>query len=89
MDQDDETHEINSYCRYECKHGFIGSWVHLPEGMIDNEFLLTGYRIGFKGFTNGLRTLFILHNETVNIWSHLLGKLLFVGFLIGVAMVYP
>lgn len=57
--------------------------------MRDNEYLLTGYRIGFKGLNHGMKTMFIAHNETVNVWSHLLGKLMFLVFLIAIAFVKP
>jgi len=42
---------------------------------------LTGYRINFNTFPRILRSLFMLHNESVNVWSHLLGVLLFIGLI--------
>lgn len=38
----------------------------------DNEFILTGYR-GELGFKDTLLSVWALHNETGNIWTHLLG----------------
>lgn len=50
-------------------------WHHL----IDNEHIQTGYRRGNHSWYDALATLFHLHNETWNVWSHLLGACLFVG----------
>ena len=68
---------------------YIGSIYDYPEDLIDNEYIMTGYRIGFKGIKNGLRTLFMAHNETVNVWTHLLGKVFFLCVLIFIAWAYP
>jgi hypothetical protein len=45
--------------------------------------VVTGYRVNYNDSFKALRSLFQLHNETVNIWSHLLGALLFIALLIG------
>jgi hypothetical protein len=87
-DEDDPLH-LKHYCRYECEHGFVGSWFHVAEDMRDNDFLLTGYRIGFEGYRIGFKTMFIIHNETVNIWSHFFGKLFFIGVMIAVVLSCP
>jgi hypothetical protein len=47
----------------------------------DNEYILTGYRINFNTIGKSLKSLFMLHNESVNVWSHLIGAFFFV-FLI-------
>ena len=39
--------------------------------------MLTGYRCGFTDWRTSLRSIFMWHNETVNIWSHLLGAIAF------------
>jgi predicted membrane channel-forming protein YqfA (hemolysin III family) len=49
----------------------------------------TGYRVGYHGFMPIFKTLFKWHNETVNIWSHFLGQLLFIGILIATLRNYP
>jgi hypothetical protein len=36
-----------------------------------------GYRLGLS-FSQCLRSMFQLHNETINVWSHLAGAILFV-----------
>lgn len=52
-------------------------WDDLPSWRRDNSFLLTGYRATSNSYISSIRSLFYLHNESVNIWSHLLGAILF------------
>lgn len=47
-------------------------WDDLPEYLRDNEYIYTGYRAE-TGFRGSLRSLFTLHNESGNVWTHLLG----------------
>lgn len=49
-----------------------------PDYLRDNEFLLSYYRADFS-YGQAFSSLFKWHNETVNIWTHLLG---FVFFLV-------
>ena len=44
-------------------------------------FLLSGYRNRLN-FLDCMRSLFLLHNETINIWSHLLGFAFFAGLFV-------
>ena len=48
----------------------------------DNEFIHTGYRLYFNSFRKIIRSLFMWHNESINVWSHLLGFLLFLSILV-------
>eukprot|EP00047_Mylnosiga_fluctuans_P005711 m.242244 g.242244 ORF g.242244 m.242244 type:complete len:519 (-) comp13992_c0_seq1:222-1778(-) len=50
----------------------------LPDWMRDNEHVLTGYRPELVSFRRCFNSLFYVHNETGNIYSHLIGALLFV-----------
>eukprot|EP00741_Cyanophora_paradoxa_P025328 tig00000367_g24447.t1 len=50
----------------------------VPDWLHDNDFILTGYRVRFSIWLC-LKSIFRLHNETMNIWTHLLGFALFVG----------
>lgn len=52
-------------------------WDDLPSWRRDNAFLLTGYRATSNSYASSLHSLLYLHNESVNIWSHLLGAILF------------
>lgn len=52
----------------------------IPEWMRDNDLVLAQYRPQM-GVRQALRSLFSLHNETYNVWSHVVGLVLFVGLL--------
>ncbi|KAF9912128.1 hypothetical protein BX616_010403 [Lobosporangium transversale] len=58
--------------------GRICTWADLPQWMRDNPAILTGYRRATYSYQKCVRSLWYLHNETVNIWSHLLGAVAFV-----------
>ena len=77
------------FCKHKTEHGFIGSILHYPEDLRDNEFITTGYRIGYPGFKNAFKTMFIPNNETVNVWSHFLGKVFFLCTIVYICVVYP
>ncbi|MCO5598423.1 hypothetical protein L7F22_052518 [Adiantum nelumboides] len=53
----------------EVKHEYRLLEYHaLPEYLKDNEYILSHYRADFT-FSRVFRSLFELHNETVNIWT--------------------
>lgn len=52
-----------------------------PEWGRDNPLIFTGYRVGYSGVWPIFNTLFKVHNETVNIWSHLSLKICFIFIL--------
>lgn len=59
------------------------AYAELPEWMKDNEFILSGYRGQLNSWRKCLHSLFgYLHNETVNIHTHLHACVLFVFFLL-------
>eukprot|EP00898_Chlorokybus_atmophyticus_P006835 jgi/Chlat1/7152/Chrsp57S06822 len=64
----------------QCQHGLL-SWHSLPAYMRDNEYIVRGYRADLP-LHKALLSVFQLHNETLNIWTHLLGFVLFLGFTI-------
>ncbi|KAI9507590.1 hemolysin-III related-domain-containing protein [Russula earlei] len=58
------------------------TFAELPGWMKDNEFVLTGYRGELNSWSKCLRSIFgYLHNETVNIHTHLHASFLFIFFL--------
>lgn len=54
------------------------SFVGLPDWMKDNEYLQFGHRPELNSFKECFKSIFGLHSETGNIWTHLIG---FVAFI--------
>ncbi|CAJ0550311.1 Ff.00g102410.m01.CDS01 [Fusarium sp. VM40] len=54
-------------------------WDDLPDWRRDNTFILSGYRQSQNSYAHSFRSLFYMHNESVNIWSHLLGAIVFLA----------
>ncbi|PNP49910.1 hypothetical protein THARTR1_09440 [Trichoderma harzianum] len=50
-------------------------WGDLPAWRRDNAFIHSGYCQIRPSYLHSLRSLFHLHNESVNVWSHLLGAI--------------
>ena len=71
------------HSREDC---FIGSYSAAPYFMQDNDKIQRGYRINFTSKRQLLRSLFMVHNESVDIWTHLLPLLILVGVLCGLWM---
>lgn len=51
-------------------------WDEAPAWQQDNKYILTGYRPGNTSYSEVFTSLTILHNETCNIYTHLMGALL-------------
>lgn len=60
----------------------------LPEWLKDNEFIHGYYRCEWP-MRETILSIFSIHNETLNVWSHLAGFLLFLSLTIITAMVIP
>lgn len=60
-------------------------WDDLPDWQRDNQFIRSGYRPESKSFKKSFASLGYIHNETVNIFSHLIPA---IGFLIIAASLY-
>ena len=52
-------------------------WDDLPAWQQDNHFIRSGYRPASASFKKSFASLGYIHNESVNIYSHLLGAILF------------
>ncbi|CAI5449174.1 unnamed protein product [Caenorhabditis angaria] len=50
---------------------------HLPEWLQDNEFLRHGHRPPLPSFSECFKSIWSLHTETGNIWTHLIGCIAF------------
>lgn len=59
------------------KKELIVLWEHLASWQQDNHYIHSGYRAASNSFKDSIASLGYLHNETVNIWTHLLGSLAF------------
>lgn len=53
-----------------------------PAFLIDNKHLRRGYRKNFRRMTDILGSLCLPHNETLNIWTHLIGSIVALWALI-------
>ncbi|KAG8299135.1 Adiponectin receptor protein 2 [Homalodisca vitripennis] len=62
--------------------GSCGTWTvcdfrNLPDWMQDNDCLISGYRPPLVTFSACFMSIFRMHTETVNIWTHLIGCIAF------------
>ena len=64
------------------KIAFIGKKDEAPEFLLDNEYIEDGYRIDHDSCCKATKSLFTCHNESVNIWSHLMGSLVMLTFFV-------
>jgi len=62
------------YYRYQ-----LQEWKDLETWRQDNEYIISGYRTLSGSIWKSLESLKHIHNETVNVYSHLLGGILFLG----------
>jgi adiponectin receptor len=51
-------------------------WNDLPKWMQDNHYVHSGYRPQSNSYARSAKSLGYLHNESVNIWTHLIGALM-------------
>ncbi len=58
------------------------TYEELPEWCQDNKYIKQGYRNCNKNFLFYCKNLFKIHNETVNIWSHLISSGIFLYLII-------
>ncbi|KAM0906707.1 hypothetical protein ACQ4PT_016617 [Festuca glaucescens] len=69
------------------KHELVG-YEALPEFLKHNEFVLDYYRSEWP-IKQALLSVFALHNETINIWTHLLGFFVFLALTVCAATMVP
>ena len=55
----------------------LGTYEEAPKFVQDNEYLKHGYLLHCNTFKKIFKSFLILHNESINIYSHLLGALFF------------
>ena len=56
-----------------------------PIWHLDNEYLMTGYRKNFTNLRKILRSGIMKHNELLNIWTHLIGAIIFIAIFVYLA----
>lgn len=54
-----------------------------------NHYLFTGYRVNFSSLSLSVQSLFIRHNELMNIWTHLVAAVIFFFLLVFVRVKFP
>ena len=64
----------------------IGKYSEAPDYLKDNEYIKNGYLINCHSLKLAIRSLFVCSNETINIWSHLLGCFISILLIIFTAM---
>ncbi|KAL2607404.1 hypothetical protein R1flu_025977 [Riccia fluitans] len=75
--------------KQEVKKGYeLVKFQALPEHLKDNEFIFKHYRSDWP-LREALGSIFTIHNETLNIWTHLVGFFVFMGLTIYTAMKLP
>jgi adiponectin receptor len=55
---------------------------HLPKWLRDNDFLVKGHRPPMNSYWKCFKSIFRVHTETGNIWTHLLGSIAFTAIAI-------
>ena len=68
-DNEEEKYPIESTVR-------IGSYKEAPSYLKDNEYIKNGYLLNCHSVKLVLRSLFVFSNESINIWSHLIGAII-------------
>lgn len=63
-------------------NALVGTFEQTQSFLQGNIFLKTGYRINQTSFKQLLLSVFKMHNETLNIWIHLIASILAISFII-------
>eukprot|EP00112_Aurelia_sp_Birch-Aquarium-sp1_P000524 Seg1050.4 transcript_id=Seg1050.4/GoldUCD/mRNA.D3Y31 product="Adiponectin receptor protein" protein_id=Seg1050.4/GoldUCD/D3Y31 len=70
-------------CVFNTGWGVVSHW-ELPTWLRDNEFLSHGHRPQLPSFKQCFGSMFRMHTETGNIWTHLIGLVLFLLAMLAV-----
>ena len=60
----------------ELEHKLTVLWADIPPWQQDNHYITSGYRPPTNSYTKSAKSLGYIHNETVNIYTHLVGAIL-------------
>lgn len=62
------------------KKSIVASIDDAPHWMVDNFHLKSGYRVNFR-LKDLFKSLFMKHNDLLNIWTHLVGVIIFLALV--------
>ena len=68
---------------------FLTTWDAAPNHVRDNRFIIRGYRAGAHTFKTSFMSLLSIHNETGNIWTHLIGFIIFILLTVATVQLRP
>ncbi|BFZ58763.1 hypothetical protein PYCC9005_005828 [Savitreella phatthalungensis] len=74
--------QVNSTSTRKASSKKVLHFDDLPPWLQDNQYIQSGYRAPSNSVVGSFWTVFGVHNETVNIWTHLLPSVWFVGALV-------
>lgn len=60
----------------KAQHALTVLWNEIPTWLQDNSYIHSGYRPPSNSYRKSAASLSYLHNESINIWTHLIGALL-------------
>lgn len=66
---------LNAEKKLEAKLTYL--WSEIPSWQQDNHYITSGYRGASNSYAKSWKSLLYIHNETVNIYTHLLGAVIF------------
>jgi adiponectin receptor len=75
--------QVELFAKYVWESGWKAMPHHaLPNWLRDNDFLLKGHRPPLPSVKACFKSIFRIHTETGNIWTHLIGAISFVAIAI-------
>jgi len=78
-DYNTDTCEKKTISGWSCE---LLTFPQLPHWLKDNEYIRASFRPELNSYKECFKSIFRLHTETCNIWSHLIGAVLFLGLLL-------
>jgi adiponectin receptor len=71
--------QVEQFAKYVWETGWKAMPHHaLPNWLRDNDFILKGHRPPLPSIKACFQSVFRIHTETVNIWTHMLGAISFI-----------
>lgn len=61
---------------------YIGTVDDAESYMKDNKYITRGYRVNHNTCRSLFKSLFTCHNESVNVWSHIAGVIVFLTLMV-------